>query len=99
MIENFNSDLEFYLDRNNNINYQALNIILLLLPLIILIITKNIFIIYIFIIVYLFIMYVSSIKLYNNIQLYNQLIYPLFQLLLFSMLYISYNNIIKKELS
>ena len=49
-----------------------------------------------FIIVYLIIMYVSSIKLYNNIQLYNQLIYPLFQLLLFSMLYISYKNVIKR---
>lgn len=97
MIEKFNSDLKFYLDRNNNIKYQALNIILLLLPLIIIKITKNIFIIYVFIIVYLIIMYVSSIKLYNNIQLYNQLIYPLFQLLLFSMLYISYKNIIKKD--
>jgi len=97
MMEKFNSDLEFYLDRNNNIKYQALNIILLLLPLIILKFTKKIFIIYVFIILYLFIMYVSSIKLYNNIQLYNQLIYPLFQLLLFSILYISYKNILENN--
>jgi len=106
MKETFKDDLDMYLDRNIDIRYQLLNIILYIIPIILISIfifinnKKNIKLNYIIIINiilfgYLILIYILSKYLYNNITLYNNLIYSILNVLTFGIIFLLYFKLIE----